>query len=83
MHTLETLADENELLRAKLTHQRDDANVFRYIASDLIDDIAEVLCRAESALDREKPKIEAALGQLDIIRSALEQAALKLKAKGV
>ncbi len=81
MPTAEQLQDENEVLRAKLCHQRDETNVFRHIASDLADDIGEVLCRVESALNRETPKVEAALGQLDIIRVLLEQVAPKLANK--
>lgn len=76
--TFETLQDQNELLRAKLCHQRDVAETFRYIGSDLADDIGEVLSRVESALNRENPKVTTALGQLDIIRVLLEQVAPKL-----
>jgi len=75
--TIEQLQDDNALLRAKLTHQRDETNKYRYIVSGLADDIGEVLSRVESALGREKPKVDAALGQLDVIRSLLEQAAKK------
>lgn len=81
MKTLEQLQDDNDLLRAQLTHQRDETNKYRHIASGLADDIGEVLRRVESALDREKPKVDTALGQLDVIRSLLEQAAHKLTNK--